>query len=363
MARVSPAKRLAAIALTAFVGAAAAGCSSGGSNTSSTAAADSGSSSAPQTSITIAQYQGIQSWITQVAVEGGFFAKHGIQAKTVTLQNGPAATAALATGDVQLIVADTPLTGPLMTKGTKLAILTGAHKVVFSLMGASHKSFPHASQGFPAVMHDLKGKSVGVYGLGTTAQFEVQALLQAAGMSKDDVKFQVTPGIPASLAALQAGRVDAAIVSPPAQYLAQKNGSTMLVDLREKQPGLTGSLARIAGQLDDSVWTSQQWLNGHKDAAKRIQDALVETDTWMHDPANLDKVLQYVSDFGVPQGSPTEQKAFLQDALKVITTQVNRDALNAWMDFVVSYGLIPKSIPMSDYLVIPVPGISNVNGQ
>jgi len=309
----------------------------------------------------IAQYQGIQSWITQVAIEAGIFKKHGIDAKAVAVQTGPAAMAALANDSVQLAVADTPLTGPLMEKGTKLTILTGAHDVVFSLMGAKGVSFPHKADGFPKVMQDLKGKNVGVYGLGTTAQFEVQALLEAAGMQKDDVNFQVTPGIPASLAALEAKTVDAAIISPPGQYLADQSGAQMLVDLRKPIPGLADStpIGGIAGKLDDLVYTTQKWADANKAAAKKVQDALVETDKWMHDSANLDKMLPYLKDFGLPEGGKSVQEKFVQDALPVITTNVSAKALNAWMTFVVKYGLLTKEIPLSDYLTIPVPGIDD----
>jgi len=353
-------RQFASLGVVLCAGLVAAGC---GSSSSSNVPQTHTSGAATQpTAITIAQYAGIQSWITQVAIAGGFFKKNGIDATGITVNSGPQATAALATGDVQLIVADTPLTAPLMAKGTKLAILTAAHRVVFSLMGAPGQKFPHASEGFPAVMQDLKGKSVGVYGLGTTAQFEVEALLAAAGMSKNDVTFEVTPGQAASLAALDSGRVDTAMVSPPAQFLAAKSGAQMLVDLRQHVPGLGGAIGAIAGQIDDGVWTSQAWLSGHKAAAKEVQTALVEAGKWIADPANTAKLLSYVANFGVPAGSSTEQLQFLRASVPVITTTVSRSALNAWMNLVVTYGLIPKAIPISQYLVVPVPGIPTIGG-
>lgn len=312
-------------------------------------------SSAPKggdRTVTIAQYQGIQSWLTQVAIAEGFFKSRGIDAKSVVVQSGPAAMAALASGAVDLVTADTPLTGPLMTQGKKLTILTGAHDTVFSLMGSSHAKFPNADKGFPAVMHDLKGKKVGVYALGSTAQYEVEALLAAAGMSKNDVQFQVTAGIQASLSALKAGQVDAAIISPPGQYLAEADGSTMLVDLRKPLVGATGdpAIARIAGTLDDFIWSTQKWANQDPELTDKVKAALVEAGTWIKDPANLDKLRTDVADFGLPPGDAAQQTEFLKGAVSVFDTDIDKTALEAWMDFVVSTGVMPDPIPIEEYL-------------
>jgi NitT/TauT family transport system substrate-binding protein len=81
-------------------------------------------------------------------------------------------------------------------------------------------------------LQDLKGKVVGVSGIGGSTDFATRLALTQAGLIPDkDVAIRGVGGVPEIVAALRAKAVHAGTLSPPSSFVAQKAGFKMLFDM------------------------------------------------------------------------------------------------------------------------------------
>jgi ABC-type nitrate/sulfonate/bicarbonate transport system substrate-binding protein len=81
-------------------------------------------------------------------------------------------------------------------------------------------------------LQDLKGKVVGVSGIGGTTDFATRLALREAGLVPDkDVAIRGVGGVPEIVAALRAKAVHAGTLSPPSSFVAQKAGFKLLFDM------------------------------------------------------------------------------------------------------------------------------------
>jgi len=81
-------------------------------------------------------------------------------------------------------------------------------------------------------MQDLKGKVIGVSGIGGTTDFATRLALREAGLVPDkDVTIRGIGGVPETVAALRAKVVHAGTLSPPSSFVAHKAGFKILFDM------------------------------------------------------------------------------------------------------------------------------------
>jgi ABC-type nitrate/sulfonate/bicarbonate transport system substrate-binding protein len=81
-------------------------------------------------------------------------------------------------------------------------------------------------------LQDLKGKIVGVSGIGGSTDFATRLALREAGLVPDkDVAIRGVGGVPETVAALKAKAVHAGTLSPPSSFVAQKAGFKLLFDM------------------------------------------------------------------------------------------------------------------------------------
>jgi NitT/TauT family transport system substrate-binding protein len=81
-------------------------------------------------------------------------------------------------------------------------------------------------------LKDLKGKVVGVSGLGGSTDFATRLALREAGLVPDkEVAIRGVGGVPETVAALKAKVVQAGTLSPPSSFVAQKAGFKILFDM------------------------------------------------------------------------------------------------------------------------------------
>jgi ABC-type nitrate/sulfonate/bicarbonate transport system substrate-binding protein len=152
----------------------------------------------------------------------GLFAKHGVEIQPVFIEGGSRATQAIVARDIDLGI----LSGGVIEATLAGADLTfiGTHlkTLVFSLYG------PPEIRGVP----DLKGKTIGVTRFATPAQYSAILALRKFGLEVDrDVKLLQTGGIPNSLAAMQKGVVQAAVLTAPTTIQARALGYREVSDI------------------------------------------------------------------------------------------------------------------------------------
>jgi NitT/TauT family transport system substrate-binding protein len=114
---------------------------------------------------------------------------------------------------------------------------------------------------------DCNGKTFGAAGLGTIAEYQPRAWIDKKGGDSTTVKFIEIP-FPETIAALNAGRVDAAYLVEPFITIATKNNSVRLL--------ATGDEA-IGTRFLSTVWyTTSQWANAHPDLVTRFVSAMAD---------------------------------------------------------------------------------------
>ncbi len=164
-----------------------------------------------------------------VAVELGLFAAENLEVKTVFIQGGPTAMAALIGGDVDYVkVAGVPAARAI-AQGTPLVIAAGFQPYIdYSLIGAKKIN----------TLNDLRGKIVGVTGAGGIAEFATVEGLARKGFVRDrDYKILYGAGnSPARAQALDVGRIQAAPFSFVEQLELEQRGFPFLFDIGKVMP-------------------------------------------------------------------------------------------------------------------------------
>ncbi|HLG74131.1 MAG TPA: ABC transporter substrate-binding protein, partial [Chloroflexota bacterium] len=192
--------------------------------------------------------------------EVGIFRKHGIDL-TVEQMKSDAAIAATISGEV-------PYSAPAgsliraIGQGAPLKLVVTVMDKSNHLMAVNPKSVPSGK--------DLAGKRIAINGLADNTQYEAEAVLEHFGIDKKNVNFVVVPDEGPKVAALQAGSVDAAILSLP--FKAEELGFKIVANLADMLELPTSIIA-----------TSSQNISAHPADVQAMVDATVESLRYIHD--------------------------------------------------------------------------------
>src|ERR1051325_5342201 len=157
-----------------------------------------------------------------VAIDAGAFKKYGMEVRYIV--TGARTIQALIGGSVQFAQGVSSRTVPA-------AVLAGADAV---LIANFSDKFLFTMHGAPEInsLQDLRGKIVGVSGIGGSTDFATRLALREAGLIPDkDVAIRGVGGAPETVAALKAKTIHAGTLSPPSSFLAQKAGFKILFDM------------------------------------------------------------------------------------------------------------------------------------
>jgi ABC-type nitrate/sulfonate/bicarbonate transport system substrate-binding protein len=232
-----------------------------------------------------------------VAMELGLFASENLDAKTVFIQGGPTAMAALLGGDVDYVkVAGIPAARAI-AQGAPLVIAAGFQPYIdYTLIGA--KKITN--------LNDLKGKVVGVTGAGGIAEFATVEGLARKGLVRDrDYKILYGAGnSPARAQALEAGRIHAAPFSFMERLELEQKGFPVLFDIGKVMPKFPFVVLltsrRKAENAPDEIVTFLKIMKRSMDVIKtekeKVVAAIVKKGTF-GDPNTVRKVVDHFSEF------------------------------------------------------------------
>lgn len=198
----------------------------------------------------------------------GLFAKAGLDVDIGTSPNGGAAAAAVAGGGVDIGYAD------------MVSIASGYGKQVpFTVVApaAVHQSAAPVNllvvkAGSPIrSAKDLNGKVVAGSGLGTISGFVPREWLERNGADLSSVKFVELP-FPSMLPALDAGRIDAAMIAEPF-YTAAKSQVRVLSSPYD-------IVANKKEFLISAYFTTTAYAAAHPDALNKFDAAIREAAVW-----------------------------------------------------------------------------------
>jgi len=178
------------------------------------------------------------------ALQWKIFEANGLQAEIIQVRS-QIAYPALSSGEVQYVAGVGPSSVSATLRGMpSRAVWFATEELIYSLI--ARPEFQNVK--------DLRNRKIGLTGIGGTSHVSLQVALESVG---ENPKNFVYLGLGGSqqLPALEAGTIDAALLSPPMLYFAKKKGFKDLLDVgsRVKMPlgGLTVMVSTLRNRADE----------------------------------------------------------------------------------------------------------------
>jgi NitT/TauT family transport system substrate-binding protein len=241
-----------------------------------------------------------------VAQQEGLFAKHGVKVEFVPVASAPEREQLLAAGQADGTINETLAVMMSNKEKAQMQVVryalvpTAEHGHFFII--ASAKSGITDAQG-------LKGVEIGV-SQGTVIEYVTERLLQAEGLTKDDIKTIAVPKIPDRMALLASGELNAGVLPDPLGALAVQQGAKIVLD-DSKHPEYGFSVISFRKAVIDA----------NPDAVKGFLAAVEEATTMLNkDPKKYTSVLSdqklvpppLLANYSVPvyptAGVPTQEE-------------------------------------------------------
>jgi NitT/TauT family transport system substrate-binding protein len=190
------------------------------------------------------------SWNTNlpIAVAGGagFFKEEGLEVRPIILSSsGPIMMALLMSGQTDLVVAGAVAILRGISHGAPVVGVGGyLNRMSYALM---------STRGLKTVV-DLKGKTIGITGVGGMGEFTVVEALRRNGLirDRDFTVLNIEGGPAARMAALKSGKVHAVPLTWGQRVQAEKEGYVLLLDTREALPELPSTIVASTRQFANS---------------------------------------------------------------------------------------------------------------
>ena len=186
-------------------------------------------------------------WIAQ---EKGLFKKNGVNIDLTHIPTNQAVQA-LVGGKVNFVTAGPQILEANLAGADTVYIMSPVNRFVFSLYGKPEL----------ANIKALAGKTFGATNKGTPSDIAAHMLLAKNGLKPDvEVKFVYLKEIPALVAALQQGVIDAALLPPPSTLTARNFGLKELLDVT----------ALKIPFVQHAIGASRAYINANPDLVRRF---------------------------------------------------------------------------------------------
>jgi NitT/TauT family transport system substrate-binding protein len=192
------------------------------------------------------------------ALEGGAFARNGLDVELANLGRSQSVQAALLSREVVIASVSGSSTVNVRLAGGDLVII-----------GSIFDTMPYqlATTRDVTALTDLRGKSIGVNSFGGAADSILRFLLRQAGVDPERETTILQVGAQNErLAALRSGGIQATLVDPPFGSIAEREGLRVLLDTTE---------LGIAYPQDVLV-VHRDWLASNRDTARRVLQSLAD---------------------------------------------------------------------------------------
>jgi ABC-type nitrate/sulfonate/bicarbonate transport system substrate-binding protein len=261
-----------------------------------------------------------------VSLEKGFYKREGLDAELISVRNAVTAVQALIGNQIHFIFSVGPQM-PSIWEGSDIILLAQqVGRPTFSMVVTPdiHKAT------------DLKGKKIGVSFGGSTFA-GTKALLELNKMNPDkDVQYVSIPGSSAKIAAMQQGIIQAALLAPPADYIAVKSGFKRLVNLADvfKDTSFTGLAA-----TGKTIKENPQFV-------KRMVRAIVRGVYYTRDNPE-DAIQAMIKHLGMGREAALDAYQLIRESLNSMPTEKGVELMAQWQ--AIALNVKPKR-PARDYM-------------
>ena len=224
---------------------------------------------ADKVTLMVGGYEKIIYLPAKLAESLGYFKEEGLEVELLNEGAGVDAENEMLAGAVQGVVGFYDHCVDLQTKG----------KYIESIVQLAHSpgEVELVSVKYPQVkgMADLRGKSLGVTGLGSSTNFLTQFLMVKAGVPLGEFNSLPVGAGSTFIAAMAQDKIQAGMTTEPTITRLLKTGQArVLVDLRsaEKTREALGGTYPAA-----SLYMTTEWVEKHKPTAQKLANAFVKT--------------------------------------------------------------------------------------
>ncbi|MGF6970144.1 NitT/TauT family transport system substrate-binding protein [Paraburkholderia sp. WC7.3g] len=205
----------------------------------------------------------------------GYFKDEGLDVELLSQPAGVDAENELLAGAVQAVVGFYDHTIDLQTKGKDVKAI-----VVFGQVPGEVEMVSTKAAETVKSMADVKGKTLGVTGLGSSTSFLTQYLAGQHGIQSTEYTMLPVGADASFIAAIKQGRIDAGMTTEPTVSALQKSGDAkVLVDMRSVE----GTKAALGGTYPaSSLYVQAAWADSHKAEATKLAHAFVRTMQFIH---------------------------------------------------------------------------------
>ena len=205
----------------------------------------------------------------------GYFKDEGLDVELLSQPAGVDAENELLAGAVQAVVGFYDHTIDLQTKGKEVKAI-----VVFGQVPGEVEMVSTKAADTVKSMADVKGKTLGVTGLGSSTSFLTQYLAQQHGVPSTQYTMLPVGADASFIAAIKQSRIDAGMTTEPTVSALLKSGDAkVLVDMRS----VDGTKAALGGTYPaSSLYVQSAWADAHKADAAKLAHAFVRTMQFIH---------------------------------------------------------------------------------
>ena len=280
-------------------------------------------------------------WPSYVAIEKGFFKAEGLNPDPVFAQSNAAVIQQLATGAINFST-NSGLVDPVraIEKGAPLALLRIEVQIP-----------PYALLGKPEIKHlrELKGKLVSVGGAKDITRIFVERMLEPNGVKPGEFDMTFAGATSARFSALQAGAVDAAILTPPFNFHAQSAGFNYL-----------GNTVDYTDMPFAGIAVNTGWAKSNQQATEKVVRIYTKAIAWLYDPVNRAEAVQILIKVSKLKQDDVERAYdyLIKGRYFEPTGKVSKSRLGKLVDALKSLGDVPQDFAVERLFL---PGITQVS--
>ncbi|MGG1946974.1 ABC transporter substrate-binding protein [Trinickia sp. NRRL B-1857] len=220
----------------------------------------------------------------------GYFKDEGLDVELLSQPAGVDAENELLAGAVQGVVGFYDHTIDLQTKGKDVKAIAVFGQVPGEVEMVSTKAADTVKS-----MADVKGKTLGVTGLGSSTSFLTQYLAGQHGITSSQYTMLPVGADASFIAAIKQARIDAGMTTEPTvSKLLATGDAKVLVDMRSVE----GTKAALGGTYPaSSLYVQSAWADAHKDQAAKLAHAFVRTMQFIHTHSAEDIAAKMPADY------------------------------------------------------------------
>jgi NitT/TauT family transport system substrate-binding protein len=211
----------------------------------------------------------------QLTEQLGYFKAEGLDVELQSQPAGVDAETELLAGSVQAVAGFYNHAIDLQTRGKEVKAI-----VVFGEVPGEAVMVATRAVGSIKSMADVKGKTLGVTGLGSSTHFLTHYLAKLNGVPSSQYTVLPVGADNSFIAAIKQGRIDAGMTTEPTvSQLLKTADARVLVDMRNVE----GTRAALGGTYPaSSLYAQSTWLDKHPKEAAALARAFVKTLQYLH---------------------------------------------------------------------------------